>query len=205
VDLNGVSARGGTIFSQYLPWLSHNRPEYESGLISALNSFVNEGDRVVVVGGGWGATAILAAKLAGVSGNVIVYEGSTFFADVVSETALLNNVQSRVEVRNSIVGSNIHIKGDTHGDVINADELPKCDVLELDCEGAEIDILNNLEIKPRVILVESHGSKGSPSDQIASTLNEQNYTVVDKCIADLGEEKMCMNNDIYVLSSIRGW
>jgi len=37
--------------------------------------------------------------------------------------------------------------------------LPQFDVVDMDCEGAKLAILNNLSIKPRLIIVETHFDK----------------------------------------------
>jgi hypothetical protein len=47
--------------------------------------------------------------------------------------------------------------------VISPAELPECDILELDGEGAESLILRNMTIRPRVIAVETHGVYGAPT------------------------------------------
>ena len=39
-------------------------------------------------------------------------------------------------------------------------------MLELDCEGAEVEILRELTIQPRVILVETHVLYGAPTDSL---------------------------------------
>jgi FkbM family methyltransferase len=44
-------------------------------------------------------------------------------------------------------------------DVISAGKIPKCHILKIDTEGAEIEIIENLEIEPAVYLIEYHSEE----------------------------------------------
>jgi len=61
--------------------------------------------------------------------------------------------------------------------VVSAKELKKCNVLEIDCEGAEVDILKELDIKPRVIIVETHPSKGASTKKVSKIMRNRGYRV----------------------------
>jgi hypothetical protein len=88
------------------------------------------------------------------------------------------------------------------GAVLAPSELPPCNVLELDCEGAEVEILRELTIQPRVILVETHGLFGAPTDLVASLLKKRGYIVSDRGLAEPREGDYCTKNDIRVLLGI---
>src|SRR3990170_300190 len=93
-------------------------------------------------------------------------------------------------VIHGFVGSIISTWGDLNGaEKIN--NIPKCDILELDCEGAEREILSKLDIEPRVIIVESHGHLGSPSSLVKSLLISKGYRILDEMVENL-------ENDIVV-------
>jgi hypothetical protein len=70
------------------------------------------------------------------------------------------------------------------GPVLPASQLPSCDVLQLDCEGAEVGILREMTIQPRVILVETHGVFGAPTNLAASVLEKRGYVVSDRGLAE---------------------
>jgi hypothetical protein len=53
-------------------------------------------------------------------------------------------------------------------------------VLELDCEGAEKEILEKFETKPNVIIVETHPELGTGPEKITKILNEQGYEIVNR-------------------------
>jgi len=203
-DYNGVRVRAARYFDSVLPWREKNKPQYESGLVSGLDEYVEEGDSVVIVGGGWGVTAVKAAQKAGGSGQVTVYEGSTEEINHVRETTQRNNVSDRVEVIHSVVGPKVSLRGEAGAaSYVAPEDLPECDVLELDCEGSEIDILKNLSIRPRVILIESHGMHGAPTSKVEDLLKELSYSVKSKEAADKRIEEFCRENDIYSLVAVR--
>ena len=54
----------------------------------------------------------------------------------------------------------------------------------MDCEGAEVEILREMTIQPRVILVETHGLFGAPTDLVASLLEKRGYVVSDRGLAE---------------------
>lgn len=206
VSYNGVDVNTAQYFDSVTPWRQENRPYYESGLISGIEEYVQEGDNVVIVGGGWGVTAVKAAQNVGSSGKVTVYEGSQREVNRVQETTKINNVSDRVDVIHGIVGQKISLRGEGEGEKathISPNQLPECDVLELDCEGAEIGILENLTIQPRVIMVESHGMYDASSSRVEELLNDLSYSVKSKEVADRGLEEVCVDDDIYSLAAVK--
>ncbi|SFS48256.1 FkbM family methyltransferase [Halostagnicola kamekurae] len=205
VQYNSVDVNTGKYFDSIAPWrCNQNRPDYESGLVSGIEEFTEEGDNVVIVGGGWGVTAVKAAQKVGNSGRVTVYEGSERQINHVQETIRKHNLSDRVDVVHGIVGPEISLRGEAkNASRVSPEQLPECDVLELDCEGAEIEILENLTIQPRVILVESHGIRDSPSSKVEELLNDLSYSVKSKEIADRGREDVCLENDIYSLTAVQ--
>src|SRR5262245_40003258 len=71
----------------------HERPRYEDTSVRALRDNVVEGDKVVVVGGGAGVTAVVAAKIAN---RVDCFEASASGVDICKRTAELNAVADRI-------------------------------------------------------------------------------------------------------------
>ena len=178
-------------------------PGYESTLVEGLRQHVRPGDRVVVVGGGIGVTAAIAALQAGPSGSVQCYEGAGEGVEKVRRTAALNDVAERVTVHHAVVARSIAVYG-TEPDraVVAPRDLPECDVLEMDCEGAEADILREMTIRPRVVLVETHGCYGSPTILVASLLRERGYLVHEQGVAEAGTREFCEANDIQVVVGV---
>ena len=183
---------------------STDEPGYEVALIAALNETVNPGDKVVVVGGGVGVTAVIAANRAGPSGTVVCFEGSKQYVNHIQETARRNKV-SNIDVKHAIVSKPIAVygKASDFGDIVAPDQLPDCDVLELDCEGAEIDILRNMVIRPRVVIVETHGAYGAPTPLVETMLRELGYTVRNLGLAEPRIEDICVEKDIQILLGTR--
>jgi hypothetical protein len=176
--------------------------DYEFALINGMNRTARAGDTVIVVGGGLGVTATHAASLVGSSGRVICYEGSPLSSENVRKTAALNGVAERVKVECAIVGAAIGVclnPGEASPPVLPAVDLPACDVLELDCEGAEITILRDMRIAPRAALVETHGMLGAPSHEVRAALESIGYLVTDLGVAEPDAAEFCEKNDVRVL------
>jgi hypothetical protein len=76
-------------------------------------------------------------------------------------------------------------------------------VLQLDCEGAEAEILRGLTTQPSIILVETHGLFGAPTESVASLLEERGYVVSDRGLAEPRLGDYCTSNDIRVLLGIK--
>ncbi len=169
--------------------------------MAGIRAHVHAGDRVVVVGGGMGVTAAAAAIEAGAQGSVECFEGSADQTPVVRQTAGANGVAHRVKVHHAVVGPPIQVYGDNvHGPSLDPADLPDCDVLELDCEGAEVGILRRLAIRPRVVLVETHGLYGASSAVVRALLEDLGYHVEDLGMAEPSLPDICADGDVRVLA-----
>ena len=113
----------------------------------------------------------------------------------------------RLTVKHAVVGEAIAVYGVPHQlstVVVPPAELPECDMLELDCEGAEIAILRNVAIRPRVIAVETHGVYGAPTRTVKELLEKMDYAVEEWGVAEPRVSEECEANDIRVLVGKRG-
>ena len=81
-----------------LPHPLEDVEEYEQALIAALHSKVRVGDKVTIIGGGEGVTAVVAANAVGDTGSVVCYEGSKWCVQKVKATAARNKVSKRLTV-----------------------------------------------------------------------------------------------------------
>jgi len=162
----------------FFPYYS-NEPTWEGGVVSCHEAETEIGDSIIIVGGGKGISAVRAARIAGKSGNVILYEGGKESVEYLDNVIEINDVVQQVTVRHAIVGHEINVFGgdSSMAKSISPDELPDCDVLELDCEGSEIDILYNMDISPRVIIMEIHPWQFS-----------DDFDVIMKYLSDIGYE-----------------
>lgn len=179
-------------------------PTYEQALVEGLNSTVRPGDSVLVVGGGFGVTATIAARLVGETGRVICIEGGIEQAGFARATAAVNRVADRLTVRHAYVGPPDQIYGSRDGAIeLDIADLPDCDVLEMDCEGAERAILSAMRIRPRAILVECHGVFGAPTGEMHALLEGLGYVVDNFGVAEPHHEAHCLKNDVFVLRAVR--
>jgi hypothetical protein len=72
-------------------------------------------------------------------------------------------------------------------------------MLQLDCEGAELLILRNMAIRPRVIAVETHGVYGAPTRTVKELLEKLEYAVEEWGLAEPRVSEECEANDIRIL------
>jgi hypothetical protein len=158
-------------------------PEKEDGIVSSHQKVTQSGDSVVVIGGGNGITAVRAAKLVGDSGDVTIFEGGKESVDVINDVIEINDVSHLCEVHHAIVGKERNVYGgeSTKAEIIKPEKIPDCDVLELDCEGSEIDVLRELPIQPRAIIAELHpwNFQDKP-DTILEILTELGYELTHR-------------------------
>lgn len=168
-------------------------PAYEEPLIKSIRNEVESGDEVVIVGGGLGVSSVVAARTAGSEGSVRTYEASTEQCQVVQNTVELNKQTMSVEVRHAAVGHVSEFSEDEYevsDDVfrISPADLSECNVLELDCEGTEIEILEKLKIRPRTIIVETHGFLGSSRQDVEIRLENLGYEVTKRAVENADRE-----------------
>lgn len=186
---NGVTARAVRLFD-----FTDIIPDYESALITGIRENVQSGDEVVVVGGGYGVSSVIVAKNVG-SGSVLCFEGAAAHIEIIEETLDINDASDSVTVRHAIVGENPELYQSANGaETLAVSELPECDVLVLDCEGTEREILTNLQIRPRSIVVETHGQFGSPTALIEDLLVDENYSI---------QSEEWLDNEMAVLTARR--
>ncbi|WP_254542943.1 FkbM family methyltransferase [Halomarina pelagica] len=175
-------------------------PEFEEGTSGALRRVVDRGDDVVVVGGGKGITTVVSARMARIEGSVTTYEANSEMIETLQHTLKVNQVSDTVTLHHAAIGpvseQAIEMFGPSDGDQFTSADLPACDVLELDVEGSEVDILRNMDCRPRAIVVETHEPIGVPPEDVAEVLEEIGYEITNRTPAGL-------NNKLMVLTAVR--
>lgn len=189
---NGVAVRWPRLLDR-----TDTIPKWKEGTIRSVRDIVQRGDDVVDVGSGFGVAAVWAARIAGNEGNVNTYEASFERYQVTKETIRLNGVQESVIPHHTVVGDNLEIFGKMGSpEEISPTDLPECDVLITDCEGAELRILKDISIiNPDRVVIETHGFAGSPTNKVIKKLQEHDYKIQEKMYAPgeyRGEDNMAV-------------
>ena len=155
-------------------------PNAEGGEVACHQSLTKKGDTVIIIAAGSGVTTVNAARRCGPDGSVQAYEASESQINMANKVLEANDI-TNADIVSGIVGEDIDISGELRDDVeeIPASELPNCDVLELDCEGAEVSILKGLTQRPRVLIVEVHPRKNAQSLQLPEIVRNMGYEIVE--------------------------
>ena len=171
---NGIAVRGASFHSK-----TDIFPEHEAELISAIRNHIKNGEKVLVIGGGSGASTVAVAHQIGNNGSIIAYEANKNSAARTKETINLNKVDDRVEIKHAIIEKPVYLLGDLgNPPLIPASDFSECDVLVMDCEGAELPILQNMKIRPRLIIVEAHPLLNSPKEDVVKLLDTLGYKII---------------------------
>jgi len=172
--LNGVPIIGqAKLFDRTIVDTNYKFPN-----VRALRNHVLEGDDVVIIGGGYGVTSVVAARCSGHKGSVYTFEASSERCDNLTTTMEINRLKERVKIINLVVGEYLDGPDEkSSAGIIEPRNLPRCEVLELDCEGAEKLILDNITWKPRILIVETHPQLGAETSSIISRIQELGYTI----------------------------
>lgn len=173
---NGVAVRAPRLFD-----LTDHIPNYKLEQMECIEAAVEARDVVVNVGGGYGVSTIVAARRAGPAGQVVTFEPTTDLIEPLGDTIAMNRVADRAEVKHAAVGPPKHTKGSIEGgEHLPPTALPDCDVLILDCDGAEDEIVPQLEIRPRDMVIESHPRYGVDPEGLLTMLESMGYEFPDR-------------------------
>lgn len=170
-SLNNVAVRRPRLFDA-----TDVDKNYKKALIDATRSYAKDGDTVINIGGGAGVSTVVAARQVGPTGSVITYEGGSEWVDLCREAADINHVEDIVDVKHCVVGTDVGVWGEP-GDTISPCDLPSAEMLIMDCEGAEMLILEQLDQTPDVVIVEVHPSKGIDVAEVPDLLLSQGYQI----------------------------
>jgi hypothetical protein len=119
--------------------------------IALIRDAVEPADVGVSIGGGYGVTAIALSEFVD---NLHVYEGSTDLVKQIERNLAANDVTAHV--KEAIVGEAVDIDGESSAETVSPKDLPEADVIEMDCEGAELSILANITEPPPSSLSSRH-------------------------------------------------
>lgn len=139
--------------------------------------YVNNNDKCFCIGGGEGITA---SHMAEKGDHVVIAEPAKQMIEKINSTMSLSNHEN-YEVKPWLFYSSPEedIWGNLHSETEQktGEDIPKCDVLEMDCEGAELPILRDIEVCPRVLIVEVHCKKGIDYNEVIDTVEEKGYHI----------------------------
>jgi hypothetical protein len=131
----------------------------ELGILLSHDDIYKEEDIILAVGIGSGISLIHNCKKDRGPESFIGIDGSKDQIEIAKDNARLNELDfSKFKLIEGFVGNPTNIYGSDNQittKIIDINHMD-FDILELDCEGSEIEILQNLTARPRHIVVEMH-------------------------------------------------
>ncbi|GAB3687903.1 hypothetical protein GCM10028857_21490 [Salinarchaeum chitinilyticum] len=165
--------------SLFAPWVDDKKDDWERDLTSAIERTVELGDTVILVGGGIGVSSLATASEIGKNGELITYEANPGRASALKKTIWLNDVDDIVSIKQAAVGDPKSVYGRSiSSKTVSPSDLSSCDALILDCEGAELEIIEDMSIGPDKVIVEYHADLGSSEHDVRNALCDKGYTVI---------------------------
>lgn len=125
-------------------------------------------------------STVVAAELVAPVGSVIVFEPSPEMINIIQQTLALNATPEVYDLRQTLIGPPLQVYTDKEiEDIDKTEELPQCDLLLLDCEGAEYEIIENLETRPQYVIIELHPDlvEHSP-DAVLTAASQYGYEII---------------------------
>jgi len=170
---NGIAVRDVPILEE------DDEFDHEEQLIESIRNFISSGEKVILIGAGTGASTASASRQVGSNGSVHAFEASDRAVSKCKDTVRLNQVDDIADCTHAIIEAPIHVVGHSNdAKQLSATDLPTCDTLVMDCEGAEREILRNIEKYPEKIIVETHSHFDSSSNMIREILSNE-YTEIN--------------------------
>jgi hypothetical protein len=169
-------------FQQFL-YFFHVYPEYfitdELGFINSYSKIYLENMRILQIGLGSGITLIHNTKNGG--NFVTAIEASKVQIEKALKNIRLNDIsEKQYKIIHGFSGNptGVYDGFDIDTKYINFNSLD-FDILELDCEGSEVELLASLYKKPRFILVEFHPMlRNMDYFAISSDLSRKGYKLI---------------------------
>lgn len=158
-----LSARPIVFFEQILAIYSGFANKYrynynnEGGVFYSHLRVTKPSDKILAIGLGQATTLIAVVKMLDNSGFYRCIESSESQIKIASENINLNEIdRSKYEIINGYAGKEIFGSyGNPSENPININDFD-FNILEMDCEGSELSILNSLTKTPDYIIVEVH-------------------------------------------------
>jgi hypothetical protein len=155
----------------------------ELGILLSHDDIYKEDDTILAVGVGSGISLIHNCKKDRGPGSFIGIDGSKDQIELAKNNARLNELDfSKFKLIEGFVGNPTNIYGSDNQittKIIDINHMD-FDILELDCEGAEIEILQNLTARPRHIIVEMHPMyRDIDIDDFLEMMNSKGYVIAN--------------------------
>lgn len=161
---------------------SESKLTNEKAIIDFHDKIYDSNHRILAVGAGSGISLIYNCKKHR-NHPFVVIEASEQQIALTKFNADLNSInEQQYRLIHGYAGNNNRAYGDISHRSFEKIDINKLDfdVLELDCEGCEIEILSGLENKPKYIIVEMHPTFLQTNfDSFLTLVSQKGYKLID--------------------------
>lgn len=86
-----------------------------------------------------------------------MFEGGAEEVAKTRDASKINDVDELITVHHAIVSNDYSLRSSGGGaDIVLPTELPECDTLAIDADGAELPILEQITLRPEKLIIEHH-------------------------------------------------
>lgn len=161
---------------------------HEERYINAIREYIIADESVVMIGGGTGISAVAAAKQVGDLGELNVFEAGATEIENTKHASKINGVSDIITTHHAIVSDEFSIRSSSDtAELISPSELPDCNTIAIDADGAEIPILEDITKLPRTLIVEHHAVLNEDEiiveyqpDKVRSLIEDLGYEIIDE-------------------------
>jgi hypothetical protein len=177
----------------------------ELGILLSHDDIYKENDIILAIGIGSGISLIHNCKKERGPESFIGIDGSKDQIEIAKDNARLNGVDlSKFKLIEGYVGNPTNIYGSENQKTTKLIEINHMDfdILELDCEGSEVEILKDLTARPRHIIVEMHPNLRDLdfNSLVSHVCNTLGYSIAS--IYNVGGKSISLNSYQYYFSDI---
>ena len=175
-------ARLSTLYNHLLNYLGVTNifSVDELGIIKSYKTLELTELNVLVVGAGE-AISLIYNSLYNPNFHLTVVEANSDQIEIAKDNLKLNNVTKKVNFIHAFVGEKYLVYGDQDKNSEHELDINNLDIglIELDCEGSEIEIISSLKIMPAYIIVEIHPMYNNVSfDDLMNLIDKKKYKIL---------------------------
>lgn len=193
---NGVKVEENMLFEETLDLTQQNIENFEEKNIEAIQEYLKKDEDITIIGGGYGVTAKYAHQITEDGNGIVkVIEASKSQIEKMQDVKKWNDLD--IELIHGLVGKEVNIYGEKgQPERIDINEIDS-EVIQMDIEGSECSVLEEMTDGPPKIIIESHGSEGCSSENVENKLKDLDYDT--EILGPERDEQRFVEEDVQII------